>query len=159
MLGVGDQIPEATVHLGPREPVTLRELVEDGPKLFFFYLFDWSSTCTNELVLLGERREDFDEAGVEPIGVSRDSPWTHIAWTQALDLNFGLLSDFNGEAVRGFGIAHDFREFREVAMRSAFLVDEEGVVRAVWRYDADELPDVDALLEACRTLRAVERSE
>jgi peroxiredoxin len=70
-----------------------------------------------------------------------------------------LLSDFNGEAVRGFGIAHDFREFREVAMRSAFLVDEQGIVRAVWRYDADELPDVDALLEACRNLRAAERSE
>ena len=44
MLGVGDQIPEATVFLGPNEPLTLRNLVEDGPKLLVFYLFDWSST-------------------------------------------------------------------------------------------------------------------
>lgn len=44
MLAVGDRIPEATVFLGPNEPLTLHELVEDGPKLLVFYLFDWSST-------------------------------------------------------------------------------------------------------------------
>ena len=44
MLGVGDRIPEATVFAGPREPVTLAELVEEGPVLLVFYLFDWSST-------------------------------------------------------------------------------------------------------------------
>ncbi len=44
MLGAGDRIPDATVFLGPNEPLSLRELVEDGPKLLVFYLFDWSST-------------------------------------------------------------------------------------------------------------------
>ena len=44
MLGVGDRIPEATVWLGPREPVPLREVVAERPALLFFYLFDWSST-------------------------------------------------------------------------------------------------------------------
>ena len=44
MLGVGDTLPDATVFLGPNEPLTLRDLVEDGPKLLVFYLFDWSST-------------------------------------------------------------------------------------------------------------------
>ena len=44
MLRAGDRLPEATVFLGPNEPVTMAELVEDGPKLLFFYLFDWSST-------------------------------------------------------------------------------------------------------------------
>jgi hypothetical protein len=44
VLRVGERIPEATVFLGPNEPVTMGELVEDGPKLLFFYLFDWSST-------------------------------------------------------------------------------------------------------------------
>ena len=44
MLGVGDSLPDATVFLGPGEALTLRELVEDGPKLLVFYLFDWSST-------------------------------------------------------------------------------------------------------------------
>jgi len=44
VLGEGDRIPEARVWLGPREQVTLGEIVADGPALFFFYLFDWSST-------------------------------------------------------------------------------------------------------------------
>lgn len=44
MLQAGDIVPEATVYLGPNEPVTMAELVEDGPKLLVFYLFDWSST-------------------------------------------------------------------------------------------------------------------
>jgi peroxiredoxin len=92
---------------------------------------------------------------VEPIGVSRDSPWTHIAWTQALDLNFGLLSDFNGDAIRAFGLAQTFRSFRDVARRCAILVDEQGIIRGLWRYANDQLPDVDELLEACRSLRAL----
>jgi hypothetical protein len=44
MLKAGDRVPDATVFLGPNEPVTMGELVEDGPKLLVFYLFDWSAT-------------------------------------------------------------------------------------------------------------------
>jgi hypothetical protein len=44
VLQAGDRIPGATVFLGPNEPLTLAELVEDGPKLLVFYLFDWSAT-------------------------------------------------------------------------------------------------------------------
>jgi hypothetical protein len=44
VLAAGDSLPEVTVFLGPNEPVAMTELVEDGPKLLLFYLFDWSST-------------------------------------------------------------------------------------------------------------------
>jgi len=154
MLQAGDTVPEATVFLGPGQAMSIAELVEDGPKLLVFYPFDWSSTCTNEMELVRDRREDFDELGVQPVGISRDSPWTHIAWTQVLDLNFGLLSDFNGEAVRAFGIAFEYRGFRDVARRSAFLVDESGVVRAAWEYETGNVPNVDEWLEAARALQA-----
>ena len=77
---------------------------------------------------------------MQPIGISRDSPWTHIAWRQALDLNFGLLSDFNGEAVRGFGIGFEFRGFHDVAQRSAFLIDESGVIRNAERAETSRSP-------------------
>jgi hypothetical protein len=40
----GDPVPNPTVFLGPHEPLDVHELVEDGPKLLVFYLFDWSST-------------------------------------------------------------------------------------------------------------------
>ena len=98
--------------------------------------------------LLRDRSEQLAEAGVHPYGISRDSAWTHIAWTQALDLNFPLLSDWNGDAVAAFGIAHDFRGLRDVAERTAFLVDRDGTVRGAWRYDSAEVPDLDVLLEA-----------
>ena len=44
MLAVGDPMPSAEVGLGPREHARLDELLEGGPVLFLFYLFDWSST-------------------------------------------------------------------------------------------------------------------
>jgi peroxiredoxin len=102
--------------------------------------------------LLRDRSAEFQQAGVQTLGVSRDSPWTHISWIQALDLNFPLLSDWNAEAVHGFGIARDFRGFKDVAERSAFLVDHGGVVRGVWRYEDTEVPDIDELLAAAKAL-------
>jgi hypothetical protein len=44
MLTVGDRIPEALVWTTPRESATIEQLIEDGPILLLFYLFDWSST-------------------------------------------------------------------------------------------------------------------
>jgi peroxiredoxin len=98
--------------------------------------------------LLRDRSEEFERAGVRVFGVSRDSPWTHIAWSAALDLTFPLLSDWNAEAVRGFDVAIEFNEMHDVAARSAFLVDDDGVVRRAWSYEAAEVPDVDELLAA-----------
>jgi glutaredoxin-dependent peroxiredoxin len=102
--------------------------------------------------LLRDRSAELVEAGVRPYGVSRDSPWTHVSWRQVLDLTFPLLSDWNGEAVEAFGVAHEFRGLKGVAERSAFLVDGDGTVRGAWRYDASELPDLDELLQAARAL-------
>src|SRR5215211_2421849 len=104
--------------------------------------------------LLRDRSEAFDEAGVALYGVSRDSPYTHVAWSQALELTFPLLSDWNGEATEGFGVAHDYRGMRGVSRRSAFLVDTHGTVRGAWSYDGGEVPDVDELLSAARALRS-----
>ena len=75
-----------------------------------------------------------------------------------LDLSFGLLSDFNGEAVHAFGIAFEHRGFRDVARRSTFLVDETGVVRAVWAYETGDVPDVEEWVTACRDLNIARRS-
>jgi glutaredoxin-dependent peroxiredoxin len=96
--------------------------------------------------------------GVQPIGISRDSPWTHIAWTQAIDLNFGLLSDWNAEAVHAFGIAFEFRGLKDVAGRTTFLVDGTGVIRRVWKYESGEVPDVEEWLVAARQLQSSDAS-
>ena len=102
--------------------------------------------------LLRDRREDFDAAGVNVYGVSRDTAYTLAAWSQALDLDLPLISDWNAEAVRGFGVAHEHRGMQDIAERSAFLVERGGTVRGAWRYEAGDVPDFDELLAAAQAL-------
>jgi peroxiredoxin len=102
--------------------------------------------------LLRDRSSELEEAGVRAFGVSRDSPWTHVAWMQALDLTVPLLSDWNAEATRRFGLARSYRGMEDVPVRSAFLVDQGGTVRRAWRYDDAEVPDLDAIVAAARAL-------
>ena len=102
--------------------------------------------------LLRARKDEFDAAGVSVYGISRDSPYSHRAWTEALNLNFPLLSDWTGEATRAFDVARAYKGFGDVSARAAFLVDSEGVVRTARRYDDREVPDLDELLEAAKTV-------
>jgi glutaredoxin-dependent peroxiredoxin len=102
--------------------------------------------------LLRDRGLELEMTGVRGMAASRDSPWSHVAWMQALDLDFPLLSDWNGEAIRGFGIAREYRGMRDVARRSAFLVDAGGTVRGAWAYEDGELPDFDELISAAQAL-------
>jgi glutaredoxin-dependent peroxiredoxin len=89
---------------------------------------------------------------VQTFALSRDSPYTLAAWSQALDLDLPLVSDWNGDATRSFGIAHEYRGMKDVSERTAFLVDAEGTVRGAWRYRATEVPDFDELLAAAQAL-------
>jgi glutaredoxin-dependent peroxiredoxin len=89
---------------------------------------------------------------VTALGISRDSPWSHRAWREALDLDVPLLSDWNAEAVKAFENGFVHTGLRDVATRSAFLVDADGTVRGAWRYEVGEVPDLDELLAAARSL-------
>ena len=152
MIGVGDPIPDVQVWRSTSETVGLRELAGKSPYLLLSYLFDWSSTCTNELSQLNSRRDELLATGVTPYGISRDSPWSHVAWQQALDIEVPLLSDWTGEAVRALDIVQEFRGLPDVARRAAFVVDEEGIIRGAWRYGASETSDFDMLVESARSL-------
>jgi peroxiredoxin len=84
--------------------------------------------------------------------ISRDTVYSHRAWREVLDLNFPLLSDWNGDAVRAFEVDREYRGMQAVPTRSAFLVDGEGIIRGAWRYGVTEVPDFDELLTAARAL-------
>jgi peroxiredoxin len=104
------------------------------------------------MLLLRDRRAELEAARVSPFGISRDSPYSHVAWKEALELEIPLLSDWNAEAVRAFGVAHDRAGLKDVAERSAFVVDGERVVRFAKRYESGEVPDIDELVAAARSL-------
>jgi peroxiredoxin len=63
-----------------------------------------------------------------------------------------LLSDWDAEATRGFGVSTTVWGMAEVSRRSAFVIDEVGTVRAAWAYEGGELPDLDPIVAAARSL-------
>ena len=77
--------------------------------------------------LLRDRSEEFRAGGVQPYAISRDSPWTHIAWQQVLELDFPLLSDFwpHGAVAKAYGV---FNEQLGCANRASFVIDRDGKV-------------------------------
>ena len=90
--------------------------------------------------------------GVHVFGISRDSPWSHEAWRQSLAVDVPLLSDWDGEATRGFGVSTTVWGMADISARSAFLVDRGGTVSAAWAYERAELPDLNEILAAARSL-------
>jgi len=102
-------------------------------------------------VLLRDRGNDLRAAGIRAIAISRDSPWSHRSWVEALGTHDAvpLLSDWDGEATRGFGVETESSGMR-VSARSAFLLDA-GTVRAAWMLGT-ELPDIDAVIAAASSL-------
>ena len=88
-------------------------------------------------------------AGVRALAISRDSPWSHAAWAQTLGVDVPLLSDWNGDATRAFGIAFEPLGMLDVAARASFLVEDGATVRESWMHGR-ELPDLDAVIAQAR---------
>lgn len=98
-------------------------------------------------MLLRDRRDDLGAAGIRPVAISMDSPWSHRSWAEALGVNDAvqLLSDWEGEATRAFGVEIEVDGMR-VPARSAFLL-ADGTVRAAWMLGS-EMPDIEAAIAA-----------
>jgi peroxiredoxin len=94
----------------------------------------------------------FGVAGVRIAAVSRDSPYSHKKWAEQQWLDYPLLSDWAGDAVRAFGVAQNLDGLVDTPVRSCFLFDGDGVIRAAWRYEDEELPDVEELARAAVSL-------
>jgi glutaredoxin-dependent peroxiredoxin len=103
--------------------------------------------------LLRDRSEDLAAAGIRAFAISRDSPWSHGAWSQTLGVDVPLLSDWNGEATRAFDVAFEPLGMKDVSARSAFLILDAATIEAAWVLGS-ELPDIDAVIAAARGLSA-----
>jgi len=101
------------------------------------------------VLLLRDRSADLAEVGVRPLAISRDSVWSHAAWAGTLGVDVPLLSDWNGEAVRAFGVAVELGGMQDVAARSCFLIEDGQTIREAWMLGR-ELPDIDAVVAAAR---------
>ena len=101
--------------------------------LLFFYPLDFTFVCPSELIALDHRIDQFRERNVEVIGVSIDSQFTHAAWRRTSvaeggvgPLRYTLAADVKHEICQAYGVATP----GGVALRGAFLIDRNGVVRS-----------------------------
>lgn len=98
----------------------------------FFWPLDFTFVCPSELIAFDNRFEEFKKRGVEIIGVSIDSQWTHNAWRNtAVDaggigpVKYTMVADLKHEICK----AYDVESAGGVAFRGSFLIDEDGLVR------------------------------
>lgn len=100
--------------------------------LLLFYPADFTFVCPTELVDVNRRFEEFKKYKTEIIGVSTDTVHTHKAWIEMEELlkglKFPLASDHNGRFSRELGILY---EESGKAMRAAFIIDPDGILRSV----------------------------
>lgn len=133
---VGKKAPDftATAVLGNNEitTVTLSELTKGKPAVLFFYPLDFTFVCPSELIAFDHRLDEFKKRGVEVIGVSIDSQFTHLAWKNTPVNNGGigqvgypLVADIKHEICKAYDVE---LEGAGVALRGSFLIDKNGVV-------------------------------
>ncbi|ASR34820.1 peroxiredoxin [Prauserella marina] len=125
---VGQQAPDFTLNDYNKQETTLSSFQGDKPVLLVFYPFAFSGICQGELCQLRDEFAEYDNEGVQVLGVSVDTPFSLKAWAEQQGYQFPLLSDFwpHGEVARSYGV---FNDKAGLALRGTFLIDKEGVVR------------------------------
>jgi peroxiredoxin (alkyl hydroperoxide reductase subunit C) len=100
--------------------------------VLFFYPLDFTFVCPSEIIAFDNRLKEFKDRGVEVIGVSVDSKFTHLAWKNT-EVNKGGIGQIQYPLVADLtkSIARDYDVLMgdAVALRGTFLIDKEGVVR------------------------------
>ncbi len=99
----------------------------------FFYPLDFTFVCPSELIAFDHRLNEFKSRGVEVIGVSIDSQFSHHAWRSTPvekggigPVGYTLVADVKHDICRAYDVEHPEAG---VAFRGSFLIDKNGVVR------------------------------
>jgi peroxiredoxin (alkyl hydroperoxide reductase subunit C) len=135
---VGRSAPDFTAAavLGSGEIVdsfTLSEVIKGKKAVIFFYPLDFTFVCPSELLAFDHRMDEFTARGVEVIGVSIDSQFSHNAWRNTPvneggigPVKYTLVADTKHSICQAYDVEHPEAG---VAFRGSFLIDEEGNVR------------------------------
>ncbi len=132
-IDVGVKAPDFTLPSTVGDKFTLSEHIGKENVVLSFYVFDFSPVCTKEMCSFRDGLTDLEHLNAKVVGISVDSLWSHKAFAQSLNISFPLLSDFNKEISRSYGVLYeDLRGLRGISKRSIFVVDKEGIVRYRW---------------------------
>ncbi|MCS6808738.1 MAG: redoxin domain-containing protein [Bacteroidota bacterium] len=126
--------------------------------LLLFFPMAFTGVCTNELCSVSGGLELYSSLNAQVLGISVDSPFTLEVFAQKNNINFPLLSDFNKEVSKVYGVLYehfvpDVWDLHGVSKRSAFVIDSAGIVRyAEVLENAGELPNFSKIEETLKSL-------
>lgn len=128
--------------------------------VLFFYPLDFTFVCPSEILAHDHRVDEFKKRGVEVVGVSIDSQFTHYAWRNTAPENggigpikFPLVADTKHEIQEAYDVVHPDAG---VALRGSFLIDKDGIVQS---QQVNNLPlgrNVDEMLRLVDALQFTE---
>jgi peroxiredoxin len=127
---VGAKAPEFTLTNQDRAQVTLSEELKKGPVVLAFFPAAFSGVCTTEMCTFRDQASELNKLNAQVLGVSVDTFFSLKAWADQQKLNFPLLSDFNKDVIRQYGVVNpDMIGLKDIAKRAVFVIDTNGVVR------------------------------
>jgi len=150
---VGKAAPDFTLMNQDREPVTLSAQRGKAVVLAFFPAA-FSSVCTKELCTFRDGLARLNGANAQVYGISVDTFFTLKAFQDSQHLSFPLLSDFNKQAIRDYGVFNeDMIGLKGIARRAVFVIDKAGIVRhREVLDDARNEPNYDAVFSTLASL-------
>jgi peroxiredoxin len=150
---VGSKAPDFTLMNQDRQPVTLSEQ-RGKPVVLAFFPAAFSSVCQKELCTFRDSMGRLNQTSAQVYGISVDTFFTQKAFADQQKFNFPLLSDFNKQVIRDYGVFNeDMIGLKGIAKRAVFVIDKDGVVR--YREvldDARNEPNYDKVFEALGSL-------
>lgn len=139
----------------------LHDEIKDKVGIIFFYPLDFTFVCPSELIALDNRIAEFKDRNVLVMGISIDSQFTHNAWRNTPVANGGigqiqypLIADVNHQICQAFDVEHSTAH---VALRGAFIIDKQGIVRSQIVNDLPLGRNVDELLRLVDALEFHEK--
>jgi peroxiredoxin Q/BCP len=104
--------------------------------VIYFYPKDDTPGCTRQACDFRDQLNDFAKINSVVIGISKDNAASHQKFKQKYNLPFPLLSDTSGEVCEAYGVLVEKTRFGKKYRginRSTFLIDEKGILRAIWQ--------------------------
>ena len=127
---VGAKAPDFTLPNQDRAPVTLSEELKKGPVVLAFFPAAFSGVCTTEMCTFRDQASELNKVNATVFGISVDTFFSLKAWGDQQQLTFPLLSDFNKDVIRQYGVVNpDMIGLKDISKRAVFVIDKGGVVR------------------------------
>ncbi len=142
----------------------LSEYAQGKWLLLFSHPADFTPVCTTEFIEFARRYEEFEKRNVQPLGVSVDSIYSHIAWVRNIEETFGVqvkfpvIADLDQKVARLYGMVHEAVS-DTAAVRAVFFLDPKRTVRALLYYPLSLGRNVDEIFRVFDALQTADANQ